>query len=266
MLLAVVLEEERRSKEDVRESKDQMGLAAQAANAEMWVWDVSNNRAVRCSASSPTPVSISVRSIPCEVVNGIAAHLPAWPETQLPKTRILEVTSLHPAPQLELATFDKHQAGRFTRAFSYSGPTTIVHVERNAQEGKNVYVDCDLAMAELPPELVGADWVQAANGDSLYHAVDLMELSVPGGVMVWVAHDDRLPRPEWLTNLFSATSSRIMLSGRSRTLFRRHIERDESLTLGPNVDNARIESAEMYVVFVTPQLKASAAQAKKEEH
>ena len=41
MLLAVVIEEERRSKDALRESKDQMGLAAEAANAAMWVWDVS---------------------------------------------------------------------------------------------------------------------------------------------------------------------------------------------------------------------------------
>ncbi|HEX4794159.1 MAG TPA: MASE1 domain-containing protein, partial [Humisphaera sp.] len=41
MLLAVVIEEERRSKEAVRQIKDQMGLAAEAANAAMWVWDVS---------------------------------------------------------------------------------------------------------------------------------------------------------------------------------------------------------------------------------
>ena len=43
MLLAVVIEEERRSKEALRESKDQMGLAAEAANAAMWVWDVSGD-------------------------------------------------------------------------------------------------------------------------------------------------------------------------------------------------------------------------------
>ena len=41
MLLAVVIEEERRSKEALRQIKDQMGLAAEAANAAMWVWHVS---------------------------------------------------------------------------------------------------------------------------------------------------------------------------------------------------------------------------------
>ena len=43
MLLAIVIDEERRSKEALRESKDQMGLAAEAANAAMWGWDVSGD-------------------------------------------------------------------------------------------------------------------------------------------------------------------------------------------------------------------------------
>ncbi len=43
MLLAVVIEEERRSKEASRESANLMGLAAEAGNLAMWVWDVSGN-------------------------------------------------------------------------------------------------------------------------------------------------------------------------------------------------------------------------------
>jgi PAS domain S-box-containing protein len=43
MLLAVVVEEERRSKEALRESASLMGLAAEAGNLAMWVWDVSGN-------------------------------------------------------------------------------------------------------------------------------------------------------------------------------------------------------------------------------
>ena len=43
MLLAVVIEEERRSKEALRESANLMGLAAEAGNLGMWVWDASGN-------------------------------------------------------------------------------------------------------------------------------------------------------------------------------------------------------------------------------
>jgi len=41
MLLAVVIDEERRSKEALRESANLMGLAAEAGNLGMWVWDLS---------------------------------------------------------------------------------------------------------------------------------------------------------------------------------------------------------------------------------
>jgi PAS domain S-box-containing protein len=43
MLLAVVIEEERRSKEALRESANLVGLAADAGNLAMWVWDVTGN-------------------------------------------------------------------------------------------------------------------------------------------------------------------------------------------------------------------------------
>jgi PAS domain S-box-containing protein len=43
MLLAVVIDEERRSKESLRESANLMGLAAEAGQLAMWVWDVSGN-------------------------------------------------------------------------------------------------------------------------------------------------------------------------------------------------------------------------------
>ena len=43
MLLAVVIEGERRSKEALRESANLMGLAAEAGSLAMWVWDVSGN-------------------------------------------------------------------------------------------------------------------------------------------------------------------------------------------------------------------------------
>src|SRR4051794_33809713 len=43
MLLAVVVGEERRSKEALRETQERMSLAAEAANLGIWVWDVSND-------------------------------------------------------------------------------------------------------------------------------------------------------------------------------------------------------------------------------
>src|SRR5688572_6254725 len=43
MLLAVVIQEERRAKDALRQSANLMGLAAEAGDLAMWVWDVSGN-------------------------------------------------------------------------------------------------------------------------------------------------------------------------------------------------------------------------------
>jgi hypothetical protein len=56
--------------------------------------------------------------------------------------------------------------GRFIKSLNYSGPASIVHVETNARDGRNVYVDRDYVFAGLPADLVGADWIQLADPDA----------------------------------------------------------------------------------------------------
>ena len=126
-------------------------------------------------------------------------------------------------------------------------------MEKNAQVGKNVYVDRDIPLTDLPADLVGADWVQAAEADSLYPAEDLMEISAADDTVVSVAHDDRLPRPKWLRNLFKPSGRQMTINGRPKTIFQRHVGQEESLTLGQNVENSKIKSADMYVVFIGPE-------------
>jgi beta-galactosidase len=142
-------------------------------------------------------------------------------------------------------------AGRFIKTFSYSGPTYgNVHVEQRAQDGKTVYVDRNYTFAGLPKELHGADWFQAPDSDAFYSAVDLIQIAVSAGTTVSVAHDDRLPRPIWLTTLFQPTDLSITVNGRSMKIFQRATAHEESLTLGSNVDDISVKTGNMYVVFV----------------
>ena len=140
--------------------------------------------------------------------------------------------------------------GKFIRSFNYTGPqAAIVHVETGAAAGRNVYIDRDYTFAALPAGLAGADWVQVADEDQRYSAVDLIELAVPAGAVVTVAHDGRAPLPAWLTKQFEATADVLTVNGKPMTLFRRRAARDESLTLGSNTDGAPVR-ANMYVVLV----------------
>jgi beta-galactosidase len=205
----------------------------------------------KCSALPELkPGQITIPSAPVEVQDGCATLLPLLPAVFLPKERIIEapirgVGSLPPTkPQTQAPT------GRFIKAFAYSGPTTRVHVEPDAQDGKKIYADREDRFAALPMELKGSDYVQAAHTDTLYAAADLMEIAAKAGAMVWVAHDNRLPRPDWLIRQFKATGLNLAIAGQRMQVFQRIGARDESLTLGANTEKTGVNECHMYIVFV----------------
>ena len=216
---------------------------------------------LRATAPGLKPAELNLRSGTLRAEGGIAFDLPAMPAGKLPKQRIAEVfpfdMTRRDATNKAVAT----PAGRFTRSFSYSGPTTSVHVEQDARAGKRVYVDHEFTMPELPAPLVGADWVQAAAADGVYSADDLMEISVAADTVISVAYDDRLPRPPWLVNQFAPVNLKVRINGHAKSLYQRHVTRAESLTLGSNVENSTIRNASMYVVFIAPSGKGQMLQA-----
>ena len=143
------------------------------------------------------------------------------------------------------------RGGRFITEFSYSGPTASVRVEQDAQDGRKILADRDFLFAALPAELKGADYVQGASADARYDAVDLMEMAVKAGSTVFVAHDDRLARPDWLTRQFKPTDASIQVGGHAMKIFQHDVPTDESLTLGTNTENANAPAdSSMYIVFV----------------
>jgi beta-galactosidase len=170
--------------------------------------------------------------------------LPELPVVDLPKERVAPA----PAPARKSAASGPAQLGRYVKSFSYSGPAGGVRVQPDASEGDPAYTDSAAAITKLPPELQGADYIQAAHADRAYSAVDLMEIAVKAGATVYVAHDDRLPRPAWLTRQFEPTALSIAVQGKPMKIYRRRAAADESLTLGSNAEGAA--QGNMFVVFV----------------
>jgi len=123
-------------------------------------------------------------------------------------------------------------------------------VQQGARDGAKIYADRDFVFRALPATLKDSDWVQTANEDKLYSAVDLMELTAEGDSVIYIAHDDRLPRPEWLQQQFKTIEDSLAIDGKSMTLFERRVQKGESLTLGSNAEDRRIKACNMYVVFV----------------
>jgi beta-galactosidase len=193
------------------------------------------------------PATLTLTSSSVTVTHGFAATLPALPALPaLPGTKsedLLILAESQPRPQ--------PSAGRFLKAFSYSGPSSFVSVQRGAQDGQKVYADRDYVFSGLPVALSGSDWVQAACADKAYSAEDLMEFGVGVGGIMYVAHDNRLPRPEWLQRQFKPTSLEFTVNGKSMSVFERRVREGESLTLGSNTSDLRLKSSNMYVVFIS---------------
>jgi beta-galactosidase len=195
------------------------------------------------------PASLTVRSSPFKTKNGYAMALPVMPVVALPAEQPAVMTDWE---QTQAVLQKTGQSGRFIRNFSYSGPTGSVHVEDDAQDGKKILADRDISFAALPAEIKGADYVQGADADARYNAVDLMEVAVKGGSTVFVAHDERLASPDWLTRQFQPTALIISVNGYAMRVFQHNSASDESLTLGTNTENANSPAdSVMYLVFVS---------------
>lgn len=196
--------------------------------------------------------SVTVRSRPFKAENGYATAMPVMPVVALPAERPDPAMVEWPPVQFPVHKNAKSSKnGNFIKEFSYSGPTSSVRVQKDAQDGKKILTDRKAVFAGLPEELQGADYIQGAAADALYNAVDLMQVEVNAGSTVFVAHDDRLAVPDWLTRQFDPTDSSITVDGHPMKIFKHSATNDESLTLGTNTENANAPAdSVMYVVFV----------------
>jgi len=206
---------------------------------------------VKATCPGLKSATLSVKSAAFKTDNGLAGELPVMPLTALPAARPV-ITLAWDQPQMREQKAVR--SGKFITEFSYSGPTGAVHVESNAEDGKKILTDREEAFSALPEALKGADYVQAAAADARFNAVDLMEIAVKTGATVFVAHDDRLALPDWLTRHFKPAGFSITIGGHTMKVFQHDVSTDESLTLGTNTENANAPAdSSMYIVFVKGQ-------------
>jgi beta-galactosidase len=205
--------------------------------------------AAKCKGLKTGQITLTAK--PFEVsAHQFTQQLPTTPKRTLLRGLDVAAADTMPVIMESVDPAEGKRAGQFTLSFSYSGPTDGVRVERDARDGKIVYADRDYAFKELPVVLQGADYVCAANGDRSYNAVDLMELAVKADTVIYVAHDDRLPRPAWLTRQFVEAGLTLTIQGQPMKLYQRRAETEQSLTLGANAENSEASAGQMYVVFV----------------
>ena len=208
---------------------------------------------LRATSQGLKDATAAVESRPFVANNGMSTALPEMPAVKLPAEPLKHpnLASGRAAPPPPSApVIPEGMLGKFIRNLNYTAPAAaIVHVEVGASNGRTIYVDRDFVFTDLPAHLVGADWVQAADGDARYSAVDLIEIAISSGSVVTIAHDPRVTPDDWLTSQFQATGETITVNGHPMRLYRRNVPNGGSLTFGSNTEQPR-PGAHMYIVFV----------------
>jgi beta-galactosidase len=205
---------------------------------------------LRAKSKGVQPASIEIESLPVEIAHGATAAAPPVPE-QAPLAA--------PPPPSGATTTGAESAGGaaqgdFIDSFSYSGPTGGASVQRTVGEGKKVYADSTEQFGKLPEILISADYLQLPQADRVYSAVDLIGFSMKKGGVVYIAHDDRLPRPQWLKDAFTETGEKITLNRAPMSIFKRVVREGEMLTLGSNSEASEAPASQMYLVFAKAAL------------
>jgi beta-galactosidase len=208
---------------------------------------------VSAKCGSLKPASLTLISKPLNPEGGFIAQLPPLPlQPALNHLGAYELQSPEEADS-------KPDGGRYLANFSYSGPAAHVRVQKDARDGARIYADRDYLFAGLPARLQGSDWIQTANADKLFSAADLLDLALNGEGTIFVAHDHRLPRPEWLQHLFVLSNDTFTVNGQAMEVFERRVRSGESLTLGSNTENPKLKSCNMYIVFLRRDDNSSAS-------
>jgi cell division septation protein DedD len=124
-------------------------------------------------------------------------------------------------------------------------------LQTNVQVGAVQYGDRGYTIATLPPTLVGASWIRAANASKTYTGNPTITFTISQQATVYLAFDTRLARPAWLDATWSnsgLTLTNNETAGSNTFVIYQKTFPAGSVALGPN-DNGST-TGNMYTVIV----------------
>jgi beta-galactosidase len=187
-------------------------------------------------------VSVQVASKPVDYANGLSTKLPQ----AYPQKLIAEPAPAYMPPQPPLPINTESRSGLFTQ-FSYTGLQKAV-LRTNAYWGKKPYIDQEVNYTIIPNYLSGAEYIRLPNADKAYWARDQLQFIAGKDMVIWVGHDDLVPRPEFLDD-YQDTGDNIKLGSNVMSIFERKVSAGTSVIMSGNSDDDVPENARMYVVF-----------------
>lgn len=198
-------------------------------------------RAVKDGVKS---AAITLTSKPVSTTDGLTLEMP---QTYAAKSTVAEPMPAHVPDMPKYVASEQNKSNLFTQ-FSYTGDAKAM-LRTNANWGKKAYTDEEVNYTVIPNYLRTAEYIRTPNSDSSYWARDQLQFIAGENMVIYVGHDDRVARPEFLLNEFNDTGDDIKLGSVVMSIFKRVAKKGESIIMAGNSDDDVPENARMYVVL-----------------
>ncbi len=137
--------------------------------------------------------------------------------------------------------------------------TNVITIDTNPAVGKLMYTDRTYKFTAIPDVLTQGEYVLWKNDYKNYTNNPMMVFSTNTDGTVYIAHDDRLTRPSWLTQQYENTGLSYPIQDTKFTLFSKQIKKNDIVTCGENHLMGNLSSSTQYMVFFVPN-EANAVQ------
>lgn len=203
-----------------------------------------------CSTKESTikPATITLETKPVELFSGLSEELPyELDDIMLSSNDLVREPAPAYSPYIEPYIPGVSTKSKLFTRFSYTGDSPAL-LRTTLDWGKRAYTDLTYNYTVIPSYVRGAEYVRMPNSDYKYWARDQLQFVAGVDMTVYVAHDDRVKRPQFLET-YTDTGDDIKLGDVVMSLFKYEARKGESIIMAGNSDVTPPEGSRMYVVF-----------------
>ena len=187
--------------------------------------------------------SIAITSLPVAINNGLTTELPQVYNEELKE----ESMPVHTPEIPEYIPGIKNRSELFKK-FSYTGDGKAM-LRTTMNWGKKAYTDLEYNYTVIPNYLRNGEYIRTPNSDSRYWARDQLQFVAGVNMDIYVLHDDRVKRPEFLLADYKDTGDNVSVGDVTMSIFKREAKAGESIIMAGNSDGDAPKDTRMYTVI-----------------
>lgn len=199
---------------------------------------------VTASRDGIKKASITLNTQPVAIKDGLSTELPQVYNEPLGKPEMLPAHTPH-IPEYVPGVTNKSKL--FVK-FSYTGDSPAM-LRTSMDWGKKAYMDLDMNYTHIPGYLRGAEYIRMPNSDKGYWARDQLQFIAGADMDIFVLHDDRVKRPEFIRLDYKDTGDNVVLDKVTMSVFKRSAKEGESIIMAGNSDVDLPDDCRMYTVI-----------------